>query len=64
MCVGICPQSLSSLTESLVKSGFKDANDLDTFRRLKTVFTKIGMELYDLSIFTTLSLHFAYQEFK
>jgi iron only hydrogenase large subunit-like protein len=52
------------LTESLVQSGVKDANDLNTFRRLKTVFSKMGMELYDLSIFTTLSLHFAYREFK
>ena len=58
------PQALSSVTEYLVLRGYSQANDLDTFYRLKHMFTtRLKVELYDLSMFNTLSLHLAYKEF-
>jgi len=41
-----------------------EVNDLVTFRKLKVFFETMGMELYDLSIFSTLALHISYEEFK
>jgi len=39
-------------------------NDLVTFKKLKTVFAALKMDLFDLSVFNTLALHNSYREFK
>ena len=39
-------------------------NDLVTFKKLKTVFAALKMDLFDLSVFNTLALHNSFREFK
>lgn len=41
-----------------------EVNDLVTFKKLKTVFAALKMELFDLSVFNTLALHNSYKEFR
>jgi len=65
VCIAVSPQSLSSLTQYCRSNGKDDQNDLDTFRKLQSVFYKLGAHIcLDMSMFVSLSLALSYHEFK